>query len=45
MAKDYGYKTAGNFTMQISADELPTGVYFYTVEAGTAKVTRKMIVQ
>ncbi len=45
MAKDYGYKTAGSFTMQISADELPTGVYFYTVEAGTAKVTRKMIVQ
>lgn len=45
MVKDYGYKTAGSFTTQISADELPTGVYFYTVEAGTAKVTRKMIVQ
>ena len=45
MVKDYGYKTAGSFTTQISADELPTGVYFYTVEAGTTKVTRKMIVQ
>jgi hypothetical protein len=45
MARDYGYKTAGSFTTQISADELPTGVYFYTVEAGTTKVTRKMIVQ
>jgi hypothetical protein len=45
MVRDYGYKTAGSFTTQISADELPTGVYFYTVEAGTTKVTRKMIVQ
>jgi len=45
MIKDFGYKTAGSFTMQISADELPTGVYFYTVEAGATKVTRKMIVQ
>ncbi|MBZ0243525.1 MAG: T9SS type A sorting domain-containing protein, partial [Bacteroidales bacterium] len=45
MARDYGYKTAGSFTTQISADELPTGVYFYTVEAGATKVTRKMIVQ
>jgi hypothetical protein len=31
--------------MTIDADELPTGVYFYTVEAGAEKVTRKMIVQ
>ncbi|MBU1369704.1 MAG: T9SS type A sorting domain-containing protein [Bacteroidetes bacterium] len=45
MSKAYGYKTAGSFTMQISADELPTGVYFYTVEAANSKVTRKMIVQ
>ncbi|MBU1371060.1 MAG: T9SS type A sorting domain-containing protein [Bacteroidetes bacterium] len=45
LVKDYGYKTAGSFTMTISADELPTGVYFYTVEAGADKVTRKMIVQ
>ncbi len=45
IVKDYGYKSAGTFTMTISADELPTGVYFYTVEAGSQKVTRKMIVQ
>jgi hypothetical protein len=45
MNMDYGYKTAGSFTMTIDADELPTGVYFYTVEAGAEKVTRKMIVQ
>ena len=46
MVKDYGYKPAGSpITMTISGDELPTGVYFYTVEAGSQKVTRKMIVQ
>jgi hypothetical protein len=45
LVKDYGYRPAGTFTMTISADELPTGVYFYTVEAGAQKVTRKMIVQ
>jgi len=45
MRNDYGYKTAGTITFTISADELPTGVYFYTVEAANSKVTRKMIVQ
>ncbi len=44
--KNYGYRPAGSpITMTISGDELPTGVYFYTVEAGSQKVTRKMIVQ
>ncbi|MDD4373730.1 MAG: T9SS type A sorting domain-containing protein [Bacteroidales bacterium] len=44
--RNYGYKPAGSqITMTISGDELPTGVYFYTVEAGSQKVTRKMIVQ
>ena len=45
MSMDYGYKTAGSITLTINADELPTGVYFYTVEAGNEKVTRKMIVK
>ena len=44
--KNYGYRPAGSqITMTIRGDELPTGVYFYTVEAGSQKVTRKMIVQ
>ncbi len=45
LSENFGYKNAGSFTTTISADELPTGVYFYTVEAANSKVTRKMIVQ
>ena len=45
LSEDMGYRNAGSFTAKISANELPTGVYFYTVEAGSQKVTRKMIVQ
>jgi hypothetical protein len=45
LSEDMGYRNAGSFTAKISADELPTGVYFYTVEAGSQKVTHKMIVQ
>jgi len=42
---DYGYKTAGIHTLTINANELASGVYFYTVSTATNKVTRKMIVQ
>lgn len=45
LAKDYGYKPAGQVTVTLRADELPTGVYFYTVEAAGNKVTRKMVVK
>ena len=41
----YGYKTAGTHTLTINANELASGVYFYTVSTATNKVTRKMIVQ
>ncbi len=44
-ANNYGYKPAGSFTMSIPSDNMPTGVYFYTVEAGATKATRKMIVK
>jgi hypothetical protein len=44
-ANNYGYKPAGSFTMTLQSDNMPTGVYFYTVEAGATKVTRKMIVK
>ncbi len=43
--KDYGYITAGTHNLTISSDNLPTGVYFYTVNIGNQKVTRKMIVE
>jgi len=42
---DYGYKTAGTHTLTINANDMASGVYFYTVSTGTNKVTRKMIVQ
>jgi hypothetical protein len=43
--KNYGYLTAGSHNLTISSDNLPTGVYFYTVNIGDQKVTRKMIVK
>ncbi len=45
LSKEYGYLNAGTHNLTINADNLTTGVYFYTVHAGTAKVTRKMIVE
>ena len=40
-----GQLPAGATPVQINADKLKTGVYFYTVQAGTEKITRKMIVR
>ncbi|MFA5418474.1 MAG: T9SS type A sorting domain-containing protein [Bacteroidales bacterium] len=42
---DYGYKSSGTHTITIDANQLTTGVYFYTVTAGGSKVTRKMMVE
>ncbi len=42
---DLGYKPAGHSSFTISAEDLTTGIYFYTVQAGAEKVTRKMIVK
>ena len=44
-AASYGYKTAGTHTLTINANDMASGVYFYTVSTDTNKVTRKMIVQ
>ncbi len=44
-ASDFGYKMAGTHTLTINANDLASGVYFYTVSNGAEKVTRKMIVQ
>jgi len=43
--KDYGYLTSGLHNLSISSNNLPAGVYFYTVNIGNQKVTRKMIVE
>lgn len=42
---NYGYQPAGSFTMTLKSDNLPSGIYFYTVTVGAQKVTHKMIVQ
>jgi hypothetical protein len=41
----YGTLNAGSHELDIDATELNTGVYFYTIHAGNAKITRKMIVR
>ncbi|MCB2219805.1 MAG: T9SS type A sorting domain-containing protein [Bacteroidetes bacterium] len=37
--------TAGSHMFRIDGSQLTKGVYFYTVEAGNEKVTRKMVVE
>lgn len=35
--------TPGNYTVDFSGEELPSGVYFYTITAGSFKDTKKML--
>jgi hypothetical protein len=42
---DAGKATAGLNKLSIDGSQLSNGVYFYTVRAGEAKVTKKMIVE
>lgn len=39
-----GYKTAGSYEVDFVADRLSSGVYYYTLEAGQFKATKKMAV-
>ena len=38
-----GYKTAGNYSVNFNASDLPSGIYFYKLEAGQFTQTKKMI--
>lgn len=38
-----GRKAAGQYTVNFDAASLPSGIYFYTLKAGDAKVTKKMV--
>jgi hypothetical protein len=38
-----GFKNAGNYTVSFNASELPSGVYFYRIEAGQFSQIRKMM--
>jgi hypothetical protein len=37
------YRSAGNYSITLSADELSSGLYFYTLRSGEFEATRKMI--
>jgi hypothetical protein len=36
-------KPAGSYTLDVAANNLPTGIYFYRIHAGDFKQTRKML--
>ncbi|MDP3463691.1 MAG: T9SS type A sorting domain-containing protein [Bacteroidales bacterium] len=40
-----GYRNAGVHTLTLDGSTLPSGIYFYTLQAGNEKITRKMIVR
>lgn len=45
ISNQYGYRPAGQHSLSLNADQLPTGIYFYTVEANNQKTTQKMVVR
>ncbi|MBN2745110.1 MAG: T9SS type A sorting domain-containing protein [Bacteroidales bacterium] len=42
---DYGKTAAGNHTLTIDGTSLSSGIYFYTIVAGDAQITQKMVVR
>jgi hypothetical protein len=38
-----GYKTAGNYYVNFNASALPSGIYFYKLEAGQYSQIKKMM--
>jgi hypothetical protein len=44
MSQNYGHQTAGQHRIDINGNNLESGVYYYTVNAGSTKETRKMTV-
>ncbi|MCB0300132.1 MAG: T9SS type A sorting domain-containing protein [Calditrichaeota bacterium] len=36
-------QNAGQHTVQFDAQQLPSGVYFYSIDAGNFQATRKML--
>ena len=37
-----GFKPAGNYELTFNAENLPSGLYLYTFESGSTKITKKM---
>jgi hypothetical protein len=44
MTINEGVKSAGSHAVNISSENLPAGVYFYTLKAGDKQFTKKMVV-
>ena len=42
---DYGNVEKGIHTLEIDAGDMSAGIYFYSIQAGTYKITKKMIIQ
>jgi hypothetical protein len=38
-----GFKNAGSYSVNFNADDLPSGIYFYKLEAGQFSQVKKMI--
>jgi len=41
---DKGYQEAGSHTIQLKADTLPTGLYFYRIRGSALSLTRKLLI-
>jgi hypothetical protein len=37
-----GFKAAGSYELTFDAENLPSGLYLYTFESGSTKITKKM---
>ncbi|MBS4035840.1 MAG: T9SS type A sorting domain-containing protein [Ignavibacterium sp.] len=41
--ENYGYQQSGNYTLNFNGENIPSGVYIYTVFAGENRLSRKMV--
>jgi hypothetical protein len=37
-----GFRTVGNYELTFDVENLPSGLYLYTFEAGSTRITKKM---
>lgn len=41
--ENYGYQQSGNYTINFNGEDIPSGVYIYSVFAGENRLSRKMV--
>jgi hypothetical protein len=44
ITKNFGQMGNGNHTLSVAVNQLTSGIYFFTVEAGSQRITKKIIV-